>query len=777
MHNTWGSLAARHHQYLADDRGDVRARIFGFAIVLGCLTVGLVLVITAAHLREKFALQDLYQSNERRLDGYEKSLERMLYKHEHLPFIIAWNVEVGELLQDPTDQALERHVKNILYRMNWIAPEAEFYVLDPTGATLAVSRSDASWGGSGGTFDFRAYVREIDADAGRFYLPFGTEDFHPGYLLFQAIKRKNKLLGYAVIAVDLRPLQQEWVGNPENLVVTDADHRAFLTNRLDWSEARINHLADVMRKHLTWSWQTRSVRVRPRGIAGADGSGGRAWEITLPEFGTNSSKKKSYLAQSHRLPGPDWRLHLFSDLKSVQAMARETGLLTAAVLFVLTIWGLYLRQQRISRCVRLEARRAIEAGEAQKRAIIEGADAGLITLDTQGAVESFNPIAEKLFGYHHTEVEGKSLAGLIDGECVLAYRRFITRERSDADERTARRWEAIGRRKYGTVFPMDLTVSTLPEYFEEAFVATVNDISERKAAEETLRKAHTELEQRVRERTWELRQSNEKLHREVEERKKADRELRAAQAQLIHAGKLAALGQMSSAIAHELNQPLAALRTLAASARLLAERKRWEEICENLELIRELTERMERITDQLRSFVRKDAAPLEPVPVKRCVQRALAVLNPRIRQEGVELVQKLPADELMIRGEEVGLERVLVNLIQNALDAVRTAPAKRVILRLKKEDGRLLIAVEDTGPGIRDEHLTQVFEPFFSTKQIGEGLGLGLALSYGIIEAFGGTIEGGNNPQGGAVFTVRFPICQETDSRREQESVWRSGTS
>lgn len=178
---------------------------------------------------------------------------------------------------------------------------------------------------------------------------------------------------------------------------------------------------------------------------------------------------------------------------------------------------------------------------------------------------------------------------------------------------------------------------------------------------------------------------------------------------------------------------------------------------ENLALMRDLTERMEHITDLLRTFASKGSTRPEPVSVQRCVGQAVSLLAGRIEPEGVELIQKLPDREIRIRADEVGLGQVLINLIRNALDAIRGAPLKRVILRLDYDRERAIVSVEDSGPGIRDEHLTRVFEPFFSTKQVGEGLGLGLALAYGLIESFGGTIEGSNSPRGGAVFTLRFP--------------------
>jgi len=279
-------------------------------------------------------------------------------------------------------------------------------------------------------------------------------------------------------------------------------------------------------------------------------------------------------------------------------------------------------------------------------------------------------------------------------------------------------------------------------------------ISARLKAREALQQAHDELERKVMERTTDLVSTNLQLTREITERQRAEQVLREAQDGLVQAGKMAVLGQMSAGITHELNQPLAALRTLSDNARVLLAKSRPEEVSANLALISELTERMGKITGQLKAFARKSPSRLEPVSVRRAIANALSLLERRLTSEGVVITQSLPPHEVEVRGDGNRLEQVLVNLLVNAQDAMQGAPVRRVEFIVREQGERVLIVVRDTGSGIPEELLPRLFEPFVTTKESGAGLGLGLAISAGIIRDFGGTLVAANRPDGGAEFTI-----------------------
>lgn len=253
----------------------------------------------------------------------------------------------------------------------------------------------------------------------------------------------------------------------------------------------------------------------------------------------------------------------------------------------------------------------------------------------------------------------------------------------------------------------------------------------------------------------ELRQLNKRLQQEIAERQKVEKDLEVAEQTVAQTSKLAALGEMSAAVSHELNQPLAAMKTYLAGARLLISRDRPDEAVVAVARIDSLIERMGAITKQLKSYARKGSNALEPVDVKDAVLSSLSMMEPQLRQRQVSLTRTLPDQPVMIYADRMRLEQVIINLLRNALDATKMSSEPNIDILLAQGDVARL-SVRDNGTGIED--LDELFEPFYTTKQPGDGTGLGLAISSGIVNDFGGRLTARNAIKGGAVFEVELPI-------------------
>ncbi|UCV10365.1 sensor histidine kinase [Dechloromonas denitrificans] len=286
-------------------------------------------------------------------------------------------------------------------------------------------------------------------------------------------------------------------------------------------------------------------------------------------------------------------------------------------------------------------------------------------------------------------------------------------------------------------------------------------LKDRLAAREALQQAHDELERKVDERTADLSAANHLLQDEIAERIRAERTLRAAQDELVQAGKLAVIGQLSTGIAHELNQPLAALRTLSGNGVRFLDRGDLTTTRANLERIAQLVDRMGLITGQLRAFARKSSGQLQAVALCSALDNALALLEQRLSERSINIIRHCPLPEPFSLCDANRLEQVLVNLIGNALDAMdgQSAPCLEISCETIGQQARL--TVRDHGPGLAEEALAHLFEPFFTTKEAGVGLGLGLTISAGIVRDFGGTLSGANHPAGGAIFTLEIPLTAE----------------
>lgn len=254
-----------------------------------------------------------------------------------------------------------------------------------------------------------------------------------------------------------------------------------------------------------------------------------------------------------------------------------------------------------------------------------------------------------------------------------------------------------------------------------------------------------------------LQAANDSLEIRVQER---TAELRAAQDELVHAGKLAALGQMSAGIVHELNQPLAALQTAADNAILLVDRGKVGDARGNLTRIGELVRRLGRLTGQLRVFAYKSNSPLDAVPVEQALAESLKIVAARIKEIGVEVSTNIEPG-LHVVADQIRLEQLLCNILANALDALEDVEQKSISVRASREEGqsaRARVAISNTGPPIAPDVLERMFEPFVTTKPAGKGLGLGLMLSNHIARSFGGELHARNLAPRGAEFVVLLPL-------------------
>lgn len=278
----------------------------------------------------------------------------------------------------------------------------------------------------------------------------------------------------------------------------------------------------------------------------------------------------------------------------------------------------------------------------------------------------------------------------------------------------------------------------------------------------------SELERRVDERTRDLVRSNIRLTQEIEERERAEGELAEAQECLVQASKLAALGQMSAAIAHEINQPLTAIQTFVSSARLFVKRRNYMELASNLDSISSMADRMASITGQLKDFARRSSGQKEVVHIQEAIRNAFKLSETRLRHAQVSVEMDLVDDDLTAIGNEIRLEQVIINLVNNAIDAIETVKTKELTCELRREGDSAVMVISDSGCGFDRKSLSRVFEPFFTTKQVATRLGLGLSISYAIIEQMGGTIEARKNAKGGASFEVRLPLLRKRDREARQ---------
>ena len=254
--------------------------------------------------------------------------------------------------------------------------------------------------------------------------------------------------------------------------------------------------------------------------------------------------------------------------------------------------------------------------------------------------------------------------------------------------------------------------------------------------------AQSLLEQRVEERTQDLQQANNQL--------------KDTQDELIQAAKLTVIGSLSASINHELNQPLAALRSYAQNTQTFLARDMQDKALDNIKIIIELTDRLADIVGQFKSFTRKSQGADSATDIGRCIKQALTIVQPAIDKQGVELDVQLPNGNYQVWGDKVRLQQVFVNIMSNAIVAMQQSVKRSLVIRVTSED-KFCISIQDSGPGVRESQMEKIFEPYFTTNER-HGLGLGLSISQRIIESMQGQINVANAEEGGAIFQIILPI-------------------
>ncbi|RPA63706.1 sensor histidine kinase [Shewanella frigidimarina] len=257
-----------------------------------------------------------------------------------------------------------------------------------------------------------------------------------------------------------------------------------------------------------------------------------------------------------------------------------------------------------------------------------------------------------------------------------------------------------------------------------------------------MRQAQNLLEQRVKERTLELEQANTQL--------------KDTQDELIQAAKLTVIGSLSASINHELNQPLAALRSYAQNTQTFIGRNMIEDASSNIKIMIELTDRLADIIGQFKSFTRKSQGKDNATEINQSIEQALTIVQPEMDKQGVKLSLKLLTGKCQIWGDNVRLQQVLVNLISNAIVAMQQSTERQLQIEVYC-DSKVNISIQDSGPGVRESQMNKIFEPYYTTSER-QGLGLGLSISQRIIESMQGSITVENAIPGGAIFHIILPL-------------------
>jgi len=721
-------------------------------------SMSLVLMWKGGEILKQKQIENLKQSSSAELAQLTKVIVSAIEKYQHMPTLLASNSRVIRVLEHGRAYDI-RQLNAELEQISRITEASESYIISPSGVTIAASNYDQETSFIGKDFSFRPYFKQAMAGLSGRYYALGTTTNRRGYYFSYPVRNGHEIIGVAVVKVDLSQFESRLKNNKFNFLLLDPDGIVFSSSRREWLYKTINQLTHEELQRIVQSRRYKTQAFEKLPIVAEESFDEEANLLQLLEVsstlkGEEKIDRISYLHLSSSIYSLGFKVDLLIPITLIE---EEVALWRTIFMASLLILILVLITARLRRRMLSERSQALEMSrhnQAYIREIITNTQAGLITLDEEQKIESYNPAMETLIDHPLTELIGMPFSDLYtpisddpEGQSKALFSEVSAPFIVTASEGFLHLNSQSPRHKQQVAVEMTLCKMNLPNSLK--YLVTFHDMTERKRYEQELMHARNALEHRVVERTSELELANQRLRDEIQHHKETQQEL-------IQTAKLAVLGQLSAGINHELNQPLTAMRAFAENGLTFIERENITQAKGNLNKIVNLCGHMSDIISRFKVFARKGNFQHSPVSLDTVIQGAMTIMMQRIKDAEIEcILPKINTEQVI--GDVVLLEQVLVNLIANAIDAIMESDhsQKRIEIKIEqpahdldKQDSWLTIRVLDSGNGMDDVVLASLFEPFFTSKSDSVGLGLGLSISQRIVESMGGSISAANITQG-----------------------------
>ncbi|CAM2941399.1 sensor histidine kinase [Moritella viscosa] len=664
------------------------------SIILGCV------IATTFAVREicrDWLLNSAREQAENQLLTYVVDIRRVLASYKYLPYLITEQKSVTAVLTNP--QASTTPLKHTLTQFDKAANTKGWYLLQPDGSLLISSRHNANWDqhkAANITANLHNKNGELDHDKGVLTSSYIANDT-ANYYLSLPINLSGKLIGIAVIEVDLTALSEPWLTANEFILISNTKDQFFLSSHPQISATKMNMLG------------TNGIKTSQL----SNDADIYHWKI----------HHRDYQVQQVELDDLKWHIYYLTPLSNLYKTVDIAGFITAILMSLLLSILLY----------RHERRQKLYSHAALKQ-MIAGTNVGLVLLNDDRSISYINPTAMHYFGLNNDDkyLYASQLLSQQDDN------KHIIEQLNDLSEiPTLTGIEVFAHNHLGHRFPALLSITPLAWSQQRGSLMTFVDISKRKRAEHALSQANAQLETRVQETTAKL---------------------YTAQEELLLSSKMAALGRMSSAINHELNQPLTGIRTLLSSNMLFLEQGNTKVLRSNMALIDKLVSRMLSMTAQLKVFVFNRPERLIATSITDILTEVFTLQEPKL--SNIDIKVDVPDSLPQVLAEPHRLHQVFANLISNAAAAMQHTSQPQLSINANLIKGIIYIKVTDNGFGVDDDALAHLFEPFYTSKKIGEGLGLGLAITANIMRDMQGEITAHNNQhQAGMTFTLTLQTC------------------
>lgn len=678
-----------------------------FFITIGCSLLTLLFfgVNTIAY---QALIIDKHSEGQDKLLDFVIELRNELKNYHILPYALADNPTLLAFMNTPKNPVLTTRLQRQLEDLTHVSKTLDWFILSAQGELLVSSEQSPN-------FDLDDYFSKQDLSnvlreqQGEYILVSGynPKQYKSAHLVLAPVYTKSGLAGAVAVRINVSDLIERWNLLDDLVVMTDQNSLIFLASRLN--------------RLLVSNWLD-----DPKDVQFLNNTRSKVYHLN----------DENYLLQNVTLDDLQWQIHYLSNLKGIHKKAQNIAFISLGLFALIFLFWLYRRERSLKIASKLENEILIANSAQRQRVLIENTHVGLMQLTKRGEISFVNPMGQRYFGQRanlSSHYLYEYLPDNPENQTALAFIKSLQIQEvsGNPSEENLLEQEVVLRKENGQVFPALLSVSSLKWSDSQGYLVTLLDISKRKKAELNLLEANTRLEERVLERT---------------------KALEAAQKELLRTEKLAAIGQMSTAIAHELNQPLTGIRTLAYTAELLLKRQDSEQALKTLIDLESLVVRMQKLTSELKVLAYRRPEQLASTSIKSSVERAIESLGDDVTNVQWEIEFN---DLDTVIAEPTRLERIFSNLISNSIQAcaeLKITPSIKIFLATHGD--KITINYQDNGPGIESAQLTHIFEPFFTTKPIGKGLGLGLAISANLAKDMNGVLKASHDHDSRLVFRL-----------------------
>lgn len=695
------------------------------ARLMVCLGLSLAVILStmAAYFLE---VATISEENQKSAALLERSLLSSIEQFEYLPALLARDARVIGSLEGNNNTGVNAYLAFVAKQSG----ADKVFLLNPEGLVISASNYyDSQLSFVGHNYSFRPYFqRSLLTQQKQFYFAKGITTGIPGFFISEPVIHQGRLLGVIVVKLELSELVNSWKSASDLLLVSDRNNIVILASNSNWLYRQVDQVApevlQSIRDNRQFPNESHPMMYTDTALLTLGLSEeARYWQI----------EHDWYLVDEFPVRGREWRFyHLVSAGKLAEPAA---FVFLISMVLAVVVYLLVLERDKKANFRRIARQTEIRRREDLQR-LIDNIHIGVVVFDPLGDIRSMNQYAENLL-MPAWESRGADTPNIlrclslpeprgfdayrITPEKTLHYHETETRH-IDPDQRT----------------PVMFALAQVSYAEHQGYLMTLVNITKRKNAEDELVHLNASLESTVAQRTVQLEQ---------------------AQQELLRKSKTLALGNMAATIVHELSQPLAAINSSVAAIEKKIERENWAGVGESASRLKPLSSKMRSVIQLLKNFSYEDTAQITPVQLHDWVDEALDTYKDQLVEKGICLTVRNEAGDACVPISRIKLDLVFSNLIKNAVDAVEKSAHPEMTLDVAVQGNEAVIAVADNGGGMDEAIMDQLFTPYFTTKDVGKGLGLGLAIVHEIALQQKGRVTA-DNDGGGARFSIFLPTCQ-----------------